>query len=108
MSEVLVLTSENFDSTINDSDKPVIVDFWAGWCGPCRALAPIVEQVAEEYGDKVIVAKLDVDAEPAISQRYRIMSIPCVILFKDGEPAAQSMGAVPKEEFISRFADYLK
>lgn len=107
MAEVRHLTSADFDTTINNPDKPVLVDFWAGWCGPCRAIAPIIEQISEEYADKLIVAKVDVDAEPALSQRYRVMSIPCVILFKEGEAVAQSMGAVPKEELLSRISPYL-
>lgn len=107
MSPVREFTSSDFDSTIQGSDKPVLIDFWAGWCGPCRAIAPIVEQISEEYAGKLIVGKVDVDAEPALAQRYRVMSIPCVILFKNGEAAAQSLGAVSKEELLRRFAAYL-
>lgn len=107
MAEILTLTSKDFDSTLNNSDKPVLVDFWAGWCGPCRALAPIIDQIANEYASKLTVAKVDVDAEPALAERYRVMSIPCVILFKDGEAVAQSMGAVPKEELLSRISAFI-
>ncbi len=107
MAEVKALTTVDFDATIQSADKPVLVDFWAGWCGPCRAISPLVEQLADEYADKLIVGKVDVDAEPALAQRYRVMSIPCIILFKDGEAVAQSLGAVPKEELVSRFSQYL-
>lgn len=107
MSKVIAYTSADFDAAITNSDKPVLVDFWAGWCGPCRAISPIIEQLSQEYADKIIVGKVDVDAEPALAQRYRVMSIPCVIMFKDGEPVAQSMGAVSKEELVSRFSEYL-
>jgi len=107
MSLVTSLTSDDFDATIQNADKLVLIDFWADWCGPCRALAPIVEQLAQEYADKLVVGKVDIDAEPALAQKYKIMSIPNVILFKDGEPVAQSLGAVPKEELLRHFSEYL-
>ena len=107
MSQVIEFTSKNFYSTLKDSDKPILVDFWAGWCGPCRAIAPVIEKIAAEYADKLVVGKIDVDTEIEIATRYRIMSIPCVILFKDGEAVAQSLGAVPKDELIRRFSAYL-
>ena len=107
MSQVTAYTTEDFDTTIQNAEKPVLIDFWAGWCGPCRALAPVIEEISAEYADKLIVGKVDVDAEKDLAQRYKIMSIPCVILFKGGEPVAQSLGAVSKGELVSRIADFL-
>jgi len=83
------------------------VDFWAAWCGPCRALAPVIDAVAEEYADKLTVGKLNTDEAGDIAQRYRVMSIPTVALFKDGEVAAVSVGAVSKEELLRRIEPYL-
>jgi len=107
MSQVTSYTTDEFESLLKVADKPVMIDFWAAWCGPCRALAPVVEQVAEEYADSLIVGKIDIDAEPDLVVKYRIMSVPCVILFKDGQPVAQSTGAVPKEELLRNFSEYL-
>ena len=95
MADVITGTSANFDSLL-EGNKPVFVDFWATWCGPCRMVAPIVEQLADEYEGQVVFAKVDVDEEPDLARRYQIYSIPNMIIFKDGEIAEQIIGARPK------------
>ncbi len=94
---LLTVTTSNFDETIN-SEKPVLVDFWAPWCGPCRMLGPIVEQLAQEVGEDAIVGKLNVDEEPSIAARYGITTIPTILVFQKGELIQKSIGVRPKEE----------
>jgi len=98
MGELIKLTEQNFDSEVLQSGTPVLVDFWAEWCGPCKMIAPVVEQFAAEYNGKLKVCKLDVDAHGSIAQRYRILSIPTLLIFKNGQIAAQVVGAVPKKD----------
>jgi thioredoxin 1 len=107
MSNVTPITTAEFDTVVLQSEKPFLVDFWASWCGPCRAVAPIVEQIADEYAEKLTAGKVDIDAEPGIAQKYNVMSIPTIILFKNGQAVAQSVGAVPKEELLRRIQDQL-
>ncbi len=95
--EILTLTNDNFDEVIG-GDTPVLVDFWAVWCGPCRMFAPIVEEFAQEHADKVLVGKVNVDEEPELARRFRVMSIPTAMLFKGGEAAATLVGVQPKEK----------
>lgn len=95
------ITAATFDSVIASSDKPVLVDFWATWCGPCRALGPIVEQVSDEMADRLAVYKCDVDAESALAQRFNIVSIPTLILFKNGKPVHTMVGSMPKAALVS-------
>ena len=101
------ITTATFDSIISQSDKPVLVDFWAVWCGPCRALGPIVEEVGEEMADRIIVYKCDVDAEGDLAQRFGIMSIPTLILFKDGEAAHTMVGNMPKADLLAEIEAHL-
>lgn len=97
--KIVNLTKDNFDQEISKAGKPVLVDFWAAWCGPCRAVAPIMEELAEQYDGKATIAKLNVDDEGEIAQRFRIMSIPTVMIFKDGQVAEKVIGARSKSEF---------
>jgi thioredoxin 1 len=93
---VATFTDENFQSEVLGSREPVLVDFWAAWCGPCRNLAPLVDQLAAEYKGKLKVGKLDVDAHQNVPQKYNVLSIPTVLLFKNGQVADQVVGSVPK------------
>lgn len=95
------ITTAEFDSVIKDATKPVLVDFWAPWCGPCRALGPVVEEIGHEMADKLDVYKCDVDNEPDLATRFRIVSIPTLILFKNGEPVHTMMGNMPKADLVA-------
>ncbi len=101
------LTENNWEKEVLNSDIPVLVDFWAPWCGPCRMVAPIVSEIAEEYEGKLKVGKLNTDEEPGIAVKYGIMSIPTLMIFKNGEVADQIVGAVPKEYFIQKLDQIL-
>ena len=90
------VTEQSFDVEVLQSDTPVIVDFWAEWCGPCHAVAPVLDRIMEEHGDELKLVKVNIDEQPALSQRYGVQSIPTMILFKQGEPAAAAIGAQPK------------
>jgi thioredoxin 1 len=103
--KVVTLSEDNFEQEVLKSDTPVLVDFWAQWCGPCRMVAPVLDQIANEMDGKVRVAKLDVDSNQKIAYQFQVSSIPTFILFKDGQMADRMMGAMPKsafESFINR------
>lgn len=93
------LTKSNFKEVVANSDKPVLVDFWAAWCGPCRMLTPIVEDLSNEFGDDVVIAKVNVDEEIELAQAYGVMSIPNVIIFKNGQVVDNSVGVRPKHYY---------
>ena len=102
-SAITVLTDETFDKAVADANKPMIVDFWAPWCGPCRTVGPIIEQIAGDHAGKVAVGKLNVDENPATASKFGIMSIPTIILFKAGKPDKKVIGARSKTDFEREF-----
>ena len=97
---VITITKENFQSEVVQSDKPVLLDFWATWCGPCRMVSPIVDQIADERSD-IKVGKIHVDEQPELAQQFRIISIPTLVVMKDGQIANKAVGAMPKEEILA-------
>lgn len=106
MAKPVEVTDQTFDQILRDNPL-VLVDFWAEWCAPCRMIAPIMEELAQSYSGQLLVAKLDVDENPKTAMRYRVMSIPTVILFKNGEPVEVLVGARPKRDFDARIQKHL-
>lgn len=102
MSKVIEVTQENFREIVVESDKPVIVDFWAEWCGPCKKLGPIIEEVAEELDEQVTVAKVNVDEQRTLGAMFQIMSIPAVLFFKDGEKVDEFVGVRPRSHIMAK------
>jgi thioredoxin 1 len=105
--KIVQLDDATFDEHVKASDLPVLVDFWAEWCGPCKVIAPILEEIAEEQAGKITIAKLNVDDSLDVSRRYEVMSVPTLLLFKDGEPKARLVGAKPKAQLLQEISEYL-
>ena len=103
----ITVTGETFDEKVLRSDKPVLVDFWADWCPPCHRLAPVLEQLAAEKADELVVAKLNIDYDPELAERYGVESIPTLNLYRDGQVVHQFVGAAPKRVLDAEFADHL-
>jgi thioredoxin 1 len=101
------VTDQSFDADVLAAGRPVVVDFWAPWCGPCRAIAPIMEQLQSDHGERIQFAKLNVDENPGVAARYGVLSIPTVILFDDGEARETVVGARPRVHFERAFATWL-
>lgn len=102
MSAPVNITDSSFEKEVLQSETPVIVDFWASWCGPCRMIAPMLEEVAKEMDGKVVIAKVDIDSNQATAQKYSVMSIPSLLFFKGGTLVDQMVGAVPKAQLIEK------
>ena len=107
MAKPQVVSDQSFEQDVLKSDTPVLVDFWAVWCGPCRMVAPVLEEIANEQGDKVKIAKLDVDANPITAGRFGVRSIPTMILFKNGRETQRIVGYMPKERLLQQLNPHL-
>lgn len=99
----IILTKDNFESEVLNSDIPVLVDFWATWCGPCMMLSPVIEEIAEEFDGKIKVGKVNVDEQNELAMQYRVASIPTLLLFKNGQLVNTSVGFMPKNSIIEKF-----
>jgi len=104
---IVEVNDSNFEEVVLKSEKLVIIDFWAEWCGPCRMVDPIIKEISEEYAGRVLAAKVDVDSNPGISSKLGIRNIPTVMFFKDGEMVDKQVGAVPKSYFVSKLEPFL-
>lgn len=100
---VLTITNDTFEKEVLQADKPVLIDFWASWCGPCRMFSPTIDEIAAEYANEVIVGKVNVDEENGLAQQFQVASIPTLILFKNGKVAKSSVGVIAKEDIVAMF-----
>jgi thioredoxin 1 len=107
MAHPVAISDASFESEVVMADKPVLVDFWAEWCGPCRMIAPLLENIADEYANSLKITKLDVDANPRTMMQFGVQSIPTLILFKNGQPVERLIGYMPKERLLSRIKPHL-
>ena len=106
MSEVII-NKLNFENEVINADKPVLLDFWASWCGPCKMLSPVLSEIADEYADVLKVAKVNVDDEPELAMKFKVSSIPMLVLFKDGRIVSTSVGYRPKDEILNELKLYM-
>ncbi len=107
MADMKAVTDNDFETEVLQADKPVLVDFWAEWCGPCRQVAPILAEISAEHGEKIEIVKLNVDENPSVPARYRVTSIPTMNLYHQGEVVKQIIGAKPKSSILKDLADYI-
>jgi thioredoxin 1 len=107
VADMKAVTDANFEAEVLKSDKPVLVDFWAEWCGPCRQVAPILAEIADQHGDKIEIVKLNVDENPVIPAQYRVTGIPTMNVYHNGEVVKQIVGARPKSAILKELSDYI-